>query len=395
MRKVLTRLFGRKRSRTPNWQKEHDRVLAQLDFQRFMVLIAAVLGQIVSLGLSFSGTVYNLERDGGVTFETVGAAFMVSVVIAAFQLIGWWILLDTKNYPTAPRKVAGLGLTLAFLSFGFGTSSYFNYSSITAPSATTIYLGDQIDERINEFAALRLKADAAKQLFPLVRGEKEAGCSAAKLERDTGIYSGSKGKGLVSGALDGICGRSTEAEAAITAAVQTNEDNAKRAVEVIDQLELALIAVNEPILVRERVIVGLIRDLDEMNREVRGARMTESVKAFFETLVTSVAALGPQNANDFQGTQNTVLAALRQGFEERLPVIEDMIAKVDAIEVPEITLDNRPSVHELMRYSVGQHPQNVLLALGIDSFVAFMIAVLLVKGPKPRPTPTDPRNPRK
>ena len=393
MFQLIRSLITRRKRRPAKWQAEQTRVVATLDYQRLMVLIAAVLGQVASMGLSFTGTTYNLERDGGAEFATIGAAFMISVVIAAFQLIGWWVLLDTKHYPTLPRQLAGIALTGAFLFFGYGTSSYFNYSSITAPSATIIYRSDQVDERTATLDALRQKADAAKQLLPLVRAEKEAGCRAAELELTTGLYSGSKGTGLVSGALDGICARATEAETSITAAVAANEANAKRAAKILNQLEDALIAVHEPILKRERVITARIRDLDEIIREVRGARMTESVEAFFKTLVTSVAKLGPQNDGSFQGKQNAVLEALRSGFEERLPIIEGVIADVDAITVPEITLDNRPSVHELMFYSVDQHPQNVLLAAGIDSFVAFMILALLAKGPKPRPSPRN-RTPR-
>ncbi len=374
-------IFRRRKS-----PSEHDRTLAAIDYQRLMVLIGAMLGQIASLGLSFTGTVYNLERDGGAEFATVGAALAVSIVIAVFQLIGWWVLLDTRHYPNPFRKFVGVLLTIAFLFFAYGTSSYFNYSSITAPSATIIYRSDQIEERTAVLDALRQKADAAKKLLPLVRAEKEAGCSAAKLEAETGIYSGSVGTGIVSGSLDGICERATEAEAAIAKAVVDNATNAERAANILGQLENALIAVNEPILTRERVITGLIRDLDGVIRDVRGARMTESVEAFFGTLVTSVSALGPDDGASFAGKQNAVLAVLRKGFEERLPIIEQLVDKVDAIDVPVAVLDDRPSVHELMFYSVDQHPQNVLLAAGIDSFVAFMILALLAKGPKARRT---------
>ena len=122
---------------TPRRINDRMRAVAALDFQRFMVLLGATIGQIASLGLSFSGTVYNLERDGGAEFATVGAALAISIVIAVFQLIGWWVLLDTKHYPSGPRKFAGVLLTIAFLLFGYGTSSYFNYSSVTAPSATS------------------------------------------------------------------------------------------------------------------------------------------------------------------------------------------------------------------------------------------------------------------
>ena len=367
---------------TPRRINDRMRAVAALDFQRFMVLLGATIGQIASLGLSFSGTVYNLERDGGAEFATVGAALAISIVIAVFQLIGWWVLLDTKHYPSGPRKFAGVLLTIAFLLFGYGTSSYFNYSSVTAPSATIIYRSDQIDERIAVLDAFRVQADAAQKLLPLVRAEKEAGCAAAELEAEKGLYSGSRGKGLVSGSLDGICRRATEAEAAIVAAVSYNADNSRKAAAIIAQLENALIAVNEPILKRERAITALIRDLDDIIRDVRGARMTESVKAFFGTLVTSVAALGPQGSGSFAGKQNAVLAALRQGFEERLPIVERLVDEVDAVVTPEATLDNRPSVHELMLYSVDQHPQNVLLAAGIDSFTAFMILALLAKAPR-------------
>lgn len=376
-------LFGAfarpRRKRKPTAQ---ERAAAAIDFQRLIVLIAAVIGQIASMGLSFIGTTYNLERDGGVEFSTTGAALAVSIVIATFQLAGWWILLDTKHYPTAWRKCAAVGLTAAFLCFGYGTSTYFNYSSITAPSATIIYRSDQVEERSDVLDALRRKADAAKQLLPLVRAEKEAGCSAAELEEKQGIYSGSKGTGLVSGALNGICQRATAAEAAVNETVAANAANAARAAAILAKLENELSDVSKPILERERAIAKLIRDLDEIISEVRGARMTESVEAFFATLVTSVAALGPQNGASFQAKQNLVLASLRRGFEERLPIIEDVIARIDAIDVPEASLDDRPSVHELMRYSVDQHPQNVLLAAGIDSFVAFMILVLLIKGPR-------------
>ncbi|MEO1724065.1 MAG: hypothetical protein AAFR84_16880, partial [Pseudomonadota bacterium] len=367
---------------------EAERTRLRINFQRMFVLAGATLATIASIGLSFVGTAYNLERDGGDTFATLGSALSISLVVGAMQFIGWWVLLETRSYPTGLRKFGGALMTTAFLFFGYGTSSYFNYSSITAPSATVIYRSDEVQQRIAIMDVLRARLDTAKQLLPLVSAERAAGCSAAELEATKGIYSGSAGTGLVSGALDGICQRAAETERALIAALATAATTEAEARAILERLETGLTAVHEPILKRERYLTQEIRNLDAVMRDLAGARMTESVEAFFATLVTSVAALGPTGVNGFAARQNTALAALRQGFEERLPIIEDLVAKIDAVDVPQVTLDDRPSVHELMLYSVEKHPQNVLLALGLDSFCAFMILVLLLKEPPKRRGPS-------
>lgn len=363
---------------------EAERTRLRINFQRMFVLLGATLATIASIGLSFVGTVYNLERDGGAEFSTIGSALSISIVIGAFQLIGWWVLLETRSYPSGLRKLGGGIMTTLFLFFGYGTSSYFNYSSITAPSATVIYRSDEVRQRIAVMDVLRSRLDTAKQLLPLVAAERAAGCSAAELEVSKGIYSSSPGTGLVSGALDGICQRATEAERALLEAIASASETEAEARTILDRLETGLTAVHEPILTRERFLTQELRGLDEVIRNLRASRMSESVEAFFATLVTSVASLGPTGGTGFAAKQNTALAALRQGFEERLPIIEELVDKIDAVDLPEVTLDDRPSVHELMRYSVDKHPQNVLLALGIDSFAAFMILVLLLKEPPKR-----------
>ncbi|GAB5480221.1 MAG: hypothetical protein Marn2KO_36880 [Marinobacter nauticus] len=356
------------------------------DIQMVAVLLAAMLASIASIGLSFVGTAYNLERDGGATFTTLAAALSVSIVVGVFQIVGWSILLETRSYQTPLRKVGGALCTAAFLAFSYGTSSYFNYASITAPSATVIYLSDLVDERMKELEALSLRNDAARQLLPLVESEERAGCSAAKLEHERGIYSGSRGTGLVSGTLDGICQRSTKAADALRAAVATNAAYAQRTASLVAQLETTLSDVSMPILERERRVQALVRDLDDVVRDTRSARMNDSMEAFFATLVTAVTTLNSTGGTAFQARQSEALTSLREGFETRLPIIEALIAKVEAVEMPEVTLDDQPSVHEMMRYSVWKHPQNVLLALGIDSFAAFFILVLLLKEPiKPKP----------
>ncbi|MEO1192915.1 MAG: hypothetical protein AAFY02_14235 [Pseudomonadota bacterium] len=373
-----------KKSKT---EAERDAQCHAVDIQRAWVFLAAMLAAFASIGLSFVGTAYNLERDGGANFATLAAALSVSIVVGIFQIVGWSILLETRSYQSLWRQIAGALCAAAFLVFGYGTSSYFNYASITAPSATVIYLSDLIEERIAKLEALRIRNDAAKQLLPLVEAEERAGCSAAKLEQEKGIYSGSAGTGLVSGGLDGICQRSTEAADALRAAVTANENNAARADHLVDQLENTLSNVGIPILERERHVQSLVRDLDDVIRDTRSARMNDSIEAFFATLVTAVASLDSTGGTAFQASQSDALSSLRDGFEERLPIIKELIAKIDAVQVPEVTLDDQPSVHEVMRYSVWKHPQNVLLALGIDSFCAFFILVLLLKEPskaKPR-----------
>lgn len=359
-----------------------------INFQLLYVLLAAALGTVASIGLSFGGTVYNLERDGGAMFSTIGSALSVSVVTGVFQLIGWWVLLDTRHYCTAWRKIGGLVCAVVFLLFGYGTSSYFNYTMLSAPSATVIYLSDQVRERTAILDALRVRADAINQLLPAVRAERDSACDAKDLEDAEGAYSGSPGRGFVYAVFADICKRASVAAEALEGALAVNVDNARRARAVLEALETGLSDVSAPILERERALRRLIRDLDDILRDVRGARMTESTDTFFAVLSSSVAALGSGDGLSLEARQNRALANLRAGMEERLPVIRKMIADVSQADVPAASLDTRPSVHELMLHSVGKHPQNVLLAAGIDSFAAFMILVLLLKQPRaPRLTP--------
>ena len=355
-----------------------------IDYQRFIILLAAALATFGSIGLSFGGTVYNLERDGGAVFSTIGSALSVSVVTGVFQFVGWWVLLDTRHYRSGLRKFGGAVCTIVFLLFGYGTSSYFNYTMLSAPSATVIYLSDEVEERTAVLDALRIRNDAINQLLPAVRAERDAACNAAELEGDSGAYSGSRGRGFVFAVFTDICNRAAVAVDALEAALAVNVENAERASAVLDALEAGLSDVDQPILERERTLRRLIRELDDIIRDARGARMTESTETFFAVLMSSVAALGSSDDLSFEARQNRTLMNLRAGFEERLPVIRRLIADVSQIDIPEVTLESRPSVHELMLHSVWQHPQNALLALGIDSFAAFMILVLLLKEPRSR-----------
>lgn len=383
-------MSNQRQKRRPVSNPESRDALRKIDFQRAMVLGGAALGTVGSIGLSFGGTVYNLERDGGAMFSTIGSALSVSVVTGVFQFVGWWVLLDTRLYRTLWRQLGGLICAIAFLLFGYGTSSYFNYTMLSAPSATVIYLSDEVHERTETLDAQRIRADAINQLLPAVRAEREVACEAAELEGENGAYSGSRGRGFVFAVFTDICNRATVAVEALEAALAVNAANAQRARQVLDALETGLSDVSQPILERERRLRRLIRELDDIIRDVRGARMTESTETFFAVLVSSVAALESSDDLSFEARQNRALMNLRAGFEERLPVIRQLIADVSDTDVPEITLSNRPSVHELMLHSVWQHPQNAMLALGIDSFAAFMILVLLLKEPAARRVSTPP-----
>ena len=374
-------MSNQRQRRSPVPQSDTGDAHRKIDFQRFVILFAAALATLSSISLSFGGTVYNLERDGGAIFSTIGSALSVSVVTGVFQFVGWWVLLDTRLYPNVWRKIGGLICAVAFLLFGYGTSSYFNYTMLSAPSATVIYLGDEVHERTETLDALRIRADAINQLLPAVRAEQEVACNAAQIEGDDGAYSGSRGRGFVFAVFTDICNRATVAVEALEAALAVNAGNAARARAVLDALETGLSDVSQPILERERRLRRLIRELDDIIRDVRGARMTESTDTFFAVLVSSVAALGSSDELSFEARQNRALMNVRAGFEERIPVIRQAIADVSAVDVPAVTLSNRPSVHELMLHSVWQHPQNALLALGIDSFAAFMILALLLKEP--------------
>lgn len=355
-----------------------------LAWQEWLVVLATVLASAGSIGLSFVGTIYNLERDGGAVFSTTAAALIVTLIVGVFQIIGWGILLDTKHYETGFRKLGGALCALAFLFFGYGTSSYFNYASITAPSATVIYRSDQIDQLAATMDGLRIKADASAKLLPLVEAEERAGCSAARLEAETGAFSGSAGRGRVSGVLDGICQRATAAAESLRKGVALNAANAAKADAIVARLESLLSDTSIELLERERRITKAVRDLQAVIRQIRAAKMTESVEAFFKTLTTTVAALGSGDGKGFRAAQTLALQELRQGFKEREPIIRELVEKVAEAPVVGRTLDARPSVHEMMWHSVDKHPQNVLLALGIDSFAAFMILVLMLKQPRRR-----------
>lgn len=348
-----------------------------VDAQRRMVLAAAFLGSIGSLALSFVGTVYNLERDGGDNFETIAAALIISLVVAAFQMVGWWVLLETRSFSGVWRKLGGVLCVLTFLGFGYGTSSYFNYTSVTSASATVIYVGDVIRERTAALDALRRRANIDEQLLSLVEAEKEAGCAAAELEAEKGIYSGSGGKGLVSGALDGVCRRSATAEGAMSEARARANRASESASAVFERLDDLMTDVDMPILVRERQAQAMIRSVDADLRDIVAASMTQSALAYFAGLQTTMADIG-------SNSQQAALTLLRKGFEERLPNVKALISASEAIKVPEPALPPRPAVHEMMLHSVEKHPQNALLALGIDTFAAFFCLVLILKEPTRR-----------
>ena len=363
-----------------------------LSWQEWLVLLATIVASSGSIGLSFEGTAYNLERDGGAIFSTTAAALIATVTIGVFQIIGWYILLDTRHYDSALKKAGGGLIALAFLFFGYGTSSYFNYASITAPSATIIYRSDQVEQLASAMDVLRRQSEASSQLLPLIEAEEQAGCSAAKLEAASGAYSGSRGKGRVSGVLDGICQRASAAAKAMRAAVAANEANAKQADLILAGLETLLSDTRLSLLERERRITAGVRELEAIIRKIRKARMVESAEAFFKTLTTSVAALGGTGGSGLQARQNLALRELRQGFTEREPIIAELVAKIASENVPEVAMDARPSVHEMLWYSADKHPQNVLVAMGIDSFALFMLLALTLK--QPSASNNGPRNSR-
>lgn len=365
-------------------RRQIEKHWAALSRERKLALMAIAVVSVMSIGLSKYGLDFSLMRDGGVTLQTRLASIGVAISAGVGQIIGWLILLETKYYQGFWRKLGGFVGALAFLLYGYSTSSYFNLSALASPSATMIYRGEQVDERIAVFDAARSQAESVSLLKPLLDGETQSWCAAAAAEQASGAFSGSAGKGRMSGILTGMCARAKAALAAVIAAEAVVGSARAKAEGVMAELEVLLSDVETPVLERERQIAKKLREVDGVIREMDRVQIAEVAKAYFQTQAASLVSLGAGDPTSLEGRRNIALLELKQAAEQRSPIIEDVVRKIKAAASPELTLKSRPTMNDLIYHSVDRHIPQVALALGLDSLGCFFILVLLCKEPRRR-----------
>lgn len=362
---------------------ETQALRGRIAHQMAIVMIVVAIGVSASTATSVFGMNLLLERDGGLSFQTTGSALIIALAVAAMQVVGWWVILDAESYRTFWRSAGAFLAAVAFLFFGFGTSTFSSWTAVQFPSAVMSFHADRLDGQLAALADLRGRLSTMGQLQPLVEAEREAACAAYAAERDGGAFSGSAGSGVVAGALSDLCQRATSMAASLEAEIIAQRERFDQADALISEYERKLGETDAPILEREREYLRIGREIDLLIAELAGNSLVESIEAFFQTLTTAVAELDDPRG-DLARRQAQALSGLRQGFEERIPIIRDLIARISETDIALSAPLRRPSTFQMMIASIDENPQLLLVCAGIDAFAFFMAGVMLLKRPSRR-----------
>ncbi len=338
------------------------------DYQLFyqpLLLLAFLIG---SAWTSYMGVVSMAEWISGASDATRSLAMLIVTCATGSQFALWHYTMKLM-----PRFVAlqakGIGLFVAFVLMAVLAlaSTYTSFIGSTQDSARGLELQYQADLYAAKAAMLAPRAAAMEDARLIIGPQAAAACARYEQELETGAITGSRGKGVVTGYLLGLCEQKRAIAEALDEIIAANKARIAKIEALSGQLDVILYDRHRPIGDRELEFLALARHMDGLLQALQNEDRTRALRAGASGLSSAIEKLESQSGG-FAASQARAIALLADEEAENASKIERLIQDIEALPLPEAGRAVLKPAQLLVWDHALLHLPQLAIALIIDLF---------------------------
>ncbi|MEI4233000.1 hypothetical protein [Roseovarius sp. D22-M7] len=365
-----------RKHRLPEYLREEDDKLEKLkeleglkDTYSFLynpVIIFAML--CVSWYMSYTGVVAAASFLDEPTAATKRLAVIVTLAAMGGQYALWHMA--QRLIPLfVTRGAVGIGIgVIAFLMTCLGTSStYTGFIGLSEQSAQQHHIINEGERYPPQIELIEARGAALEDMLFFVEPQAKAACVRYEQELNSGVITGSRGKGLVTGQFLRICEAKESIVENLKATIALNDERSAIVGGLVEQMDDVIYDVSRPMYERLRAFLDLTRSVDGVLKAIRLDDRTVAVEASFQALGNSVASLDDASSG-LQLAQAQVIAGIVVEEREAASAMTSMIDHIKSRSTPDFERARLLDAQEVVIRYWAKNITNLALVIVIDGY---------------------------
>lgn len=353
-------------SSAPLPANEAERFSAAYQFYYQPLLMFSLL--VCSWWTSNAGVLAMADWISGASAETRQIALLVTAAAMGAQYALWHFAMRLiPRYVSFEARGIGVMVVAVLMVLLALSSTYTSFIGLSQDSARGLELQRQADAYAAKAALLTPRAAAMEDALFVIAPQANTACARYEQELQSGVITGARGKGIVTGYLLGFCTGKTEIVRALEETIAANAQRVGRISSLSAQLDQVIYERTQSIGRRELSFLELARAMDALLQELQNAERTKGLRASSTAMAGSVAELQDASTALAQAQQQALTAIIT---EERASAaaIAALIEEIEALAVPEAGRATLMPAQVLVLAHWRLHLPQLALALAIDLF---------------------------
>lgn len=347
-------------------EAEAQRFSATYQFYYQPLLMFSLL--VCSWWTSNAGVLAMADWISGASDETRQIALLVTASAMGSQYALWhYAMRLIPRYATFRARGIGLVVVTVLMAILALSSTYTSFIGLSQDSSRGLELQEQADSYAETVALLAPRAAAMEDALFAIAPQAEAACARYEQELQSGVITGARGRGVVTGYLLGFCSGKTEIVNALEETIAANDQRIRQLAALSAQLDQVIYDRDKSIGERELEFLRLARRMDELLQELQNADRTKGLRATSAAMAGSVAEL--QNATTaLAQAQAQAISAIITEERASGAAIAALIDEIEALPLPEAGRATLKPAQVLVLQHWQLHLPQLALALAIDLF---------------------------
>lgn len=283
---------------------------------------------------SYTGVLAMAEFMSGISDHLSRIAFLVTASAMGAQFVLWhYAMRLIPRYATHTARGIGVLVLLILMVMLALSSTHTSFIGLTQDSARGLELQRQSDLYADKARILAPRANAMEDALLQVAPAAAAACTRYEQELTSGVITGSRGRGIVTGHFLRLCETKRSIVEALEETIAANVLRMNEIQALSAQLDRIIYDRRRTIGERELEFIDLARRMDALLLELENADRTRGLRASAQTMANSIGEL--------EDTGTTLGAAQAQAIaavilEERAAAgsINTLIDEIEALPRP-------------------------------------------------------------
>ena len=343
------------------------------------LMVAALM---VSWLTSYTGVLAMATWTGEASATTSMLALLISGVACGLLFALFHIAMRLVPRARCTRAgLIGMAVLLILMIALLLSSTYTSFIGLSLDSARGLHLRAQSEMYGRQARQLALRSGALIDFRNFIQPEAAQGCAAYEAELQSGVITGSRGKGLVTGHLLSLCTKKTEMAKLIDEAITANAVRLAEITELASQMDGLIFDDAQSIRARQDAFHKRARRIDQLLIELERSDRSKSLEASYAAIAGSIAGL--ENAQSgLAASQAAALDAMIGAERSSADAMDGLIEALRHEPRLEMIGDRRPPIQTLVWMYWDEHLPQLALALIPDLFAPLATLLFWAAGMK-------------
>jgi hypothetical protein len=284
---------------------------------------------------SYTGVLAMAEFMSGVSEHLSRIALLVTASAMGAQFVLWhYAMRLIPRYVTHAARGIGILVLLVLIVMLALSSTYTSFIGLTQDSARGLELQRQSDLYAEKARILAPRASAMEDALFAIAPEANAACTRYEQELTSGVITGARGKGAVTGQFLKLCETKTAIANALEETIAANAARMGEIQSLSAQLDRIIYDRSQSIGQRELDFIDLARRMDALLLQLENADRTNGIRASSQAMANSIAELA-DTGNTLAAAQAQAVASIIREERESGQAIAELIEGMEALPRPE------------------------------------------------------------